>query len=107
MKGKLLELACSLQTSGLPSLWMAGLKMHPSPILRQVHKAAQTDHEAVKSCNLGCVGQEGHVGGTYLSGTLPLPSVDAVTKHCVSARPLQRLLLQHRACRFPPVPVGG
>lgn len=81
MKGKLLELACCLQTPGLPSLWMAGLKMHLSPVLWQVHKAAQTGHEAIKSCShLSCVGLEHHAGDTYLSGTLPLPSVDAVTE---------------------------
>lgn len=79
-KGKLLELACSLQTPGLQCLWMAGLKTHPPPVLRQVHKAAQTDHEAIKSCNhLSCVGLEDHAGDMHLSGTLPLLSVDAVT----------------------------
>ena len=101
MKGKLLELTCSLQTSGLQSLWMAGLQMHPSPVLRQVHKAAQMDHEAITSCNhLSCLGLDDHAGDTYLSGTLSLPSVDAVTERWVPARPLRRLPLQHRACHF-------
>lgn len=71
-KGKLLELACSLQTLGLWCLWMADLKIHLSPVLQQVHKGAQTDHGAVKSCDhLSCVGLEDHVGDADLSGTLP------------------------------------
>lgn len=81
MKGKLLELACSLQTPGLQCLWMAGLKRHPSPVLRQIRKAAQTDQGAIKSCGpLRRVGWEHRAGDTYLSGTLPLLSVDAVTE---------------------------
>lgn len=81
--------------------------MHPSPVLRQVHKAAQTGREAIKSCNhLSRLGLEDRAGDTYLSGTLPLPSVDAVTECWVPACPLQRLPLHHRACHFSPVLTG-
>lgn len=81
-KGKLLELACSLQSQRLQCLWTAGLKMHPSPILCQVGKTAQTDHEAIKSCHhLSCASLENQGGDTHVSGMLSLPRVGTVTKH--------------------------